>query len=465
MTFLYWNIRGVQMDGKEIMLKTILCESQAILFGLVETFHRNTTGAKILWWLENGQNVSYLHRRGVGVGGRASTGLILGWSNNHFTKLHHEINSRWIYVEGEVQYPQPVKVSIMLVYVPSEPKFRKEVFDAIEDKLKLRRAGYPFMVMGDFNEILEVGDRKGCQRSTPGMKAFREWVFRLQLRHIPLINKPKTFTCYSKNAASWLDRVFIEGTYFPDLNVRALQRTSSDHRPLLIELSKDRQAPVCPTFSDIELKMEMIENEEVSKATAYFRMQNLRKHIFDWNEYILSDIEKVLSNVYTPPIRVVNTSTDARIMELYEILYVLNFEFRKVHRNGVGFKQLKKVGILLLEAVTEFRRKKPTWESNLDSNGREFVKGVDRLINDVDTLDRGLDKDNKEVMNSIDRKIVYLRLELDEADRSVDAAVVLSDNQWDLQRQTRRILNRWLNYRQKDIFIPFNNFQLFQWRP
>jgi endonuclease/exonuclease/phosphatase family metal-dependent hydrolase len=185
--------------------------------------------------------------QGVGGGsGRASTGLILGWSKNHFTKLHHEIDNRWIYVEGEVQYPQPVKVSIMLVYFPSEPKFRKAVYDAIKDKLRSKRVAYPFMVMGDFNETLQVGDIKGRQKSGRGMTAFREWVSMLQLRHIPLINDPETFTCYSKIAASWIDRVFVKGNYFPDLIVKALHRTTSDHRPLLIELSKDRQAPVCP---------------------------------------------------------------------------------------------------------------------------------------------------------------------------------------------------------------------------
>jgi hypothetical protein len=187
--------------------------------------------------------------------------------------------------------------------------------------------------------------------------------------------------------------------------------------------------------------MKMIENEEVSKATAYFKMQNLRNVIFVWNEYILSDIGEVLSNVY-PSTGVVNTSSmDARIIKLYQILYVLEYEFRKASRKG--FKQLKKV-ILLLEVVTESRRKEPTWESNLDFDECEFLKGVDRLISDVDTFDRGLDKDDTKVMNSLDRKIMYLRLELEEVDRSVDDALVLSNNHWDLQKGIRDKIDRWL---------------------
>jgi len=112
-----------------------------------------------------------------------------------------------------------MKVSIMLVYVPHDQKLREKVYNDIE--VKLRHAKSLFMVIGDFNENLQVGDRNGLQRGKC-MKVFCEWVSKLQLRHIPLINEPRTFTCYSKNSVSWLDRVFVEGQYLPDLNVWAL---------------------------------------------------------------------------------------------------------------------------------------------------------------------------------------------------------------------------------------------------
>ncbi|KEH37812.1 endonuclease/exonuclease/phosphatase family protein [Medicago truncatula] len=133
------------------------------------------------------ESIKVNDKKGVGDGsGQTSTGLILGWSKNHFTKLHEEIDNRWIYVEGGVQYPQPVKVSIMLVYLPRGLKARKAVYDAIEDKLRSRRAAYPFMVMGDFNEILQVGERKGRQESGRGMTAFRDWLEQPHSHHLTI---------------------------------------------------------------------------------------------------------------------------------------------------------------------------------------------------------------------------------------------------------------------------------------
>jgi len=70
-----------------------LDETQAILFGLVETFHRNKT-ANIFKWLIGNQDVSYIHCLGIGDKGRASTRLILGWRTRHFKESRHEKNTR-----------------------------------------------------------------------------------------------------------------------------------------------------------------------------------------------------------------------------------------------------------------------------------------------------------------------------------------------------------------------------------
>jgi len=228
--------------------------------------------------------------------------------------------------------------------------------------------------------------------------------------------------------------------------------------PLLIELSKDRQALVCRTFSNIDVQMRMIVNEEASKCTAYGKIQNLRRDIDDWNKYILKDIKEVLSNVFPS---IVSTSRDARIAKLYEIIYILNFEFRKVCRKGGDYKQMMKVGILLLDVVTESRRKEPTWESNLNSKEQEFLKNIDRLINDVGTLDICLAKTDEEAMNSIDHIIMYLRLKLEEADCSADTA---HKNSYvgDLRAEISLKLNVWLDYRERKIFQQFNKFQLFK---
>ena len=51
----------------------------------------------------------------------------------------------------------------------------------------------PFLRMGDFNEVLNVGERSGNSNFTRSMEDFRQWVEDMNLVDLPLIERKFTW--------------------------------------------------------------------------------------------------------------------------------------------------------------------------------------------------------------------------------------------------------------------------------
>lgn len=60
--------------------------------------------------------------------------------------------------------------------------------DQIYVKISNARQGlsFPLLIMGDFNEILSLEERKGQNTEIIGMRKFRNWINSLNLKNIPL---------------------------------------------------------------------------------------------------------------------------------------------------------------------------------------------------------------------------------------------------------------------------------------
>lgn len=95
--------------------------------------------------------------------------------------------------------------------------------------------GKPTLMLGDFNEVLYPHERSGHVRMDPSIREFGEWVHDLQLIDVPLHGIK--FMWGRSGSQSKLDRCICSNEWFvsfPNLRLDGLQRSFSDHNPILL---------------------------------------------------------------------------------------------------------------------------------------------------------------------------------------------------------------------------------------
>lgn len=96
----------------------------------------------------------------------------------------------------------------------------------------------PWMVLGDFNLILQLQDKNNACVNRRRMGSFHHLMDDLELREVHLNGRAFTWSSATERLTlERIDRVFVTAdweTLFPDCFLRALPSTTSDHCPLLL---------------------------------------------------------------------------------------------------------------------------------------------------------------------------------------------------------------------------------------
>lgn len=98
----------------------------------------------------------------------------------------------------------------------------------------------PYLLIGDYNEVLDSSDRGSQRISGTGSQQFDLFLQEMQVFEIPASNGK--YTWFRGHSKRKLDRLFIRPewiTTYPSLKVSLLKRTISDHCPLLVQ-SRDK---------------------------------------------------------------------------------------------------------------------------------------------------------------------------------------------------------------------------------
>ena len=101
------------------------------------------------------------------------------------------------------------------------------------------RLNAPFLVMGDFNEILKVEERFVNVSITKVMRDFGDWINNMNLEDLPIMGRK--FTQRRGKSCSRLDRVLIGSIWsvkYPNLKLLGLKYSKSNHIPLLLDSFK-----------------------------------------------------------------------------------------------------------------------------------------------------------------------------------------------------------------------------------
>ncbi|XP_016185123.1 uncharacterized protein LOC107626735 [Arachis ipaensis] len=171
----------------------------------------------------------------------AAGGLLLMWDDMMFKQSSCYKGERWLCIEG-VLTKNNFKCAYCLVYGAHGREEKRLVWEELSYIAGLCQV--PFCLLGDFNEILQVEDRKGEMSLSVSAEEFKSWVQDMQLVDLPLTDRK--YTWFRGQSCSRIDRVLVNIEWveeFPDIRLRGGPRGLSDHCPLIVEDTMVREGP------------------------------------------------------------------------------------------------------------------------------------------------------------------------------------------------------------------------------
>jgi len=163
-----WNIRGWGSKGKKNTVKNLIKEESIELIGLVETKHSDVSQWDMMrCWGK--QDTDWVHIPAT----NSSRGLILTWHKESFVAVNTFLGQRWISVQGVFENDN-FRCAVCVVYAPNDQRGRMTVWDQLRYlKQHLR---LPLLIMGDFNEVVTIDERKGEMQFTSRMRELGDLV-------------------------------------------------------------------------------------------------------------------------------------------------------------------------------------------------------------------------------------------------------------------------------------------------
>ncbi|XP_028097432.1 uncharacterized protein LOC114297236 [Camellia sinensis] len=228
MKLLSWNIRGFGRPEKRRRIRSLLKERKIDFAFFQETKKEGMSDdlVRSIW------HVDELEYMVVNADGSAG-GLLCVWKPSVFSLSQCCGSRRFLLLSGTLL--PDFRCVLVNVYAPNDAVCRRQVWKVITS-LNL---GFPdpWCVGGDFNEIRDLGDRRGCLRRDKGMVEFNEFIEGLALYDVPMHGRQFSWS-NSEDGGKWsrIDRVLLAPEWLSRFNFKlwGLPRGVSDHCPLVL---------------------------------------------------------------------------------------------------------------------------------------------------------------------------------------------------------------------------------------
>ncbi|XP_015944358.1 uncharacterized protein LOC107469503 [Arachis duranensis] len=218
------------------MVKDLKKKYSLNLLGLIETKRQVVTKFDVTRiWGHDGSGWEF-----VGSDG-ASGGLLVIWDECVFNMNNCYKGERWLCVEG-VMLKNSFNCAFVLVYGAHGRDEKTHVWEELSYIAGLCQV--PCCFLGDFNEILQVEERKDATSLPRSTEEFKVWVQDMHLVDLPLTDRK--FTWFRGRSCSRIDRVLVNVEWleeFPETRLRGGPRGLSDHCPIIVEDKKMRGGP------------------------------------------------------------------------------------------------------------------------------------------------------------------------------------------------------------------------------
>ena len=228
-----WNVRGLGDSDKCDVVRDTLTTVKPTVVCLQETKLSSTSVAKARSFLPT----SFRDFLCVDAGGTRG-GILTAW-DVHALSLKGFIARKHTLTTVLVSTVTDISFTVTNVYAPSD---HHDSASFLEDLAELvPHINGPWVLAGDFNLIRSSDDKNNDRVDSRLTELFNDTINSLALLELPLLDRLFTWSNRRESPTlARLDRVFLNtemSTSFPNSTLTSLTRSTSDHIPLVVNLS------------------------------------------------------------------------------------------------------------------------------------------------------------------------------------------------------------------------------------
>ncbi|KAJ6887633.1 hypothetical protein NC652_028789 [Populus alba x Populus x berolinensis] len=242
-----WNIWGLNGSNKQKNVQAWTHKNNLDIIGLLETKIGNASLNSITCKLTP-PHWKYLSN----ITSSTTCRILVGWNTQklHLTYLHSA--SQWLTCEATLPN-NPTPIRLTFIYGHNTPAERLSLWRYISEESSINTCT-PWLLLGDFNAIMQVGDRSGGNTHWPGYQNdFNNCMSQSGLLQVPYTGLKYTWhngQQGSNTIQKKLDWIFGNPCLFstwPAAHATVQPRSISDHSPMTLSLqslsSNHRQSP------------------------------------------------------------------------------------------------------------------------------------------------------------------------------------------------------------------------------
>ncbi|GJW89550.1 RNA-directed DNA polymerase, eukaryota [Tanacetum coccineum] len=206
---------------------------------------------------DNGEYIGNTHFDFASTFARGkSGGIICLWNSLVFQKSNILCNENYVFVDG-LWIPNDVHIRWIVVYASQNLSSKIALWSSLA--ILIANWDGILVVMGDFNEVREAGERFGSIFNKKQAEFFNEFIVNASLVDIPLGGFNFTWTDMWGTKMSKLDWFMISESFyevFPHTTGVVLEKGILDHRPILLKESNTDYGPTPFRFFHSWLEMD-----------------------------------------------------------------------------------------------------------------------------------------------------------------------------------------------------------------
>ncbi|GKC30331.1 RNA-directed DNA polymerase, eukaryota [Tanacetum coccineum] len=223
------NIIGLGHKTKKEWIKELACKYKLNFLAIQETKMNMVShmDVKFMW---GNSNYDYVCSGSLGSSG----GILCMWEASIFKKDNATISDNFVALYG-MWLPTNSKIMFVVVYAPQQASSKRVLWEYIS--ILLDRWVGDTIIMGDFNEVRSIDERRGSTFNPYSARRFDQFISNSGLVDVKLEGYTFTWSHPSASKMSKLDRFLVsQGIIlsFPSLTALCLDRHLSDHRPILL---------------------------------------------------------------------------------------------------------------------------------------------------------------------------------------------------------------------------------------
>jgi exonuclease III len=227
-TILNWNVRGLNNPARREVVKNLVRDTKTTIVALQETKLQSIDRTLVFETFGSDFVNNFIALPSAGLSG----GILVAVNSAYFKIISSELGVHTI-TAAISSISSGATWCLTSVYGPQGDNEKLQFLGAL--RWVSTNVSDKWLVIGDFNMILQASDKSNTNLSRRLMGAFRDLVRDLELKELSL--RGRKFTWSNDCTQTRIDRALCTSVWdimSPNVHLQALLSRVSDHSPLLV---------------------------------------------------------------------------------------------------------------------------------------------------------------------------------------------------------------------------------------